>query len=73
VLNEQQRQKVLRHITKDAVAQLTKELVDIPTPTGKEREIGEYVLDWYASRNKTDSPGDRSFPNQCGDEILRED
>jgi acetylornithine deacetylase/succinyl-diaminopimelate desuccinylase-like protein len=48
VLNEQQKQKILRSITKDEVAQLTKELVDIPSPTGKEREIGEFVLDWYS-------------------------
>lgn len=48
MLNEQQKQKILRSITKDEVAQLTKELVDIPSPTGKEREIGEFVLDWYS-------------------------
>jgi acetylornithine deacetylase/succinyl-diaminopimelate desuccinylase-like protein len=26
---------------------LTKELCDIPSPTGAERELGEFILDWY--------------------------
>jgi acetylornithine deacetylase/succinyl-diaminopimelate desuccinylase-like protein len=47
MLSEEQRQKILTRITRDEVAQLTKELVDIPSPTGKEREIGEVILEWY--------------------------
>jgi acetylornithine deacetylase/succinyl-diaminopimelate desuccinylase-like protein len=47
MLSEEQRQKILTRITRDEVAQLTKELVDIPSPTGKEREIGEFILEWY--------------------------
>ncbi len=48
MLDEKQKQKVLQHITRDEVAHLAKELVDIPSPTGKEREIGEFILKWYS-------------------------
>jgi hypothetical protein len=44
VLNEQQKQKVLRHITKHDLNQLTKNL----SISRNETEIGEFVLDWYA-------------------------
>jgi len=27
---------------------LTKQLCDIPSPTGSEREIGEFILGWYS-------------------------
>ncbi len=39
--------EVLKRISRDEVAQLTKELVDIPSPTGAERAIGEYILAWF--------------------------
>lgn len=47
--NEADKEKVLKYITREEVAQLTKELVDIPSPTGAEREIGEFILGWYSS------------------------
>lgn len=34
-------------ITRDECAELTRQLCDIPSPTGSEREIGEFILDWY--------------------------
>ncbi len=45
---EEQRQEILEHIARDELAALTRDLVDIPSPTGHEREIGEFILDWYA-------------------------
>lgn len=48
MVNEKDREKVLSHITREEVAELTKQLVDIPSPTGAEREIGEFILDWFA-------------------------
>ena len=27
---------------------LTKQLCDIPSPTGSEREIGDFIFNWYA-------------------------
>lgn len=38
---------VLKRISRDEVAQLTKELVDIPSPTGSERAIGEFIINWF--------------------------
>jgi len=38
---------VLKRINRDEVAQLTKELVDIPSPTGSERAIGEFIIGWF--------------------------
>ena len=45
---DRQRQEILKHIARDELAALTRDLVDIPSPTGHEREIGEFILDWYA-------------------------
>jgi len=46
MVSNAEKQKILEHITRDELAALTKELVDIPSPTGHEREIGEFILDW---------------------------
>lgn len=43
----QDREKILQWITREEAAQLTKQLVDIPSPTGSERRLGEFILDWY--------------------------
>ena len=43
------RQRVLDVITRDELAELTRALIDIPSPTGSEREIGQFILDWYAA------------------------
>lgn len=40
--------EVLKRIDRNEVAQLTKELVDIPSPTGSERAIGEFILAWFS-------------------------
>jgi acetylornithine deacetylase/succinyl-diaminopimelate desuccinylase-like protein len=45
---EEDKEKVLRHISREELAHLTKELVDIPSPTGAEREIGEFILEWFS-------------------------
>jgi len=39
---------VLKYIDREELAQLTKDLVDIPSPTGSERAIGEFILDWFS-------------------------
>ena len=39
---------VIKYINRDELAQLTKELVDIPSPTGAEKAIGEFILDWFS-------------------------
>lgn len=48
MINDRDKEKILKGITRDECAELTKQLCDIPSPTGAEREIGEYILDWYA-------------------------
>lgn len=48
MINEKDREKILKGITRDECAQLTKQLCDIPSPTGAEREIGEFILAWYS-------------------------
>lgn len=43
-----ERAAVLDRIDRDEVADLTRMLVDIPSPTGRESEIAEFMLDWFA-------------------------
>ena len=40
-------EKVLQQIKADELAQLACALVDIPSPTGHENELAEFILDWY--------------------------
>jgi acetylornithine deacetylase/succinyl-diaminopimelate desuccinylase-like protein len=47
MVNEKERERILKEITRDECAELTKQLCDIPSPTGSEREIGEFILEWY--------------------------
>jgi acetylornithine deacetylase len=47
MLGEKDKKSVLDRIQREELAQLTKELVDIPSPTGSEKAIGEFILDWY--------------------------
>ena len=42
---------VVKRINRDELAQLTKDLVDISSPTGSEKAIGEFILDWYVRNN----------------------
>jgi len=39
---------ILEHIDGQELAELTRDLVDILSPTGAEKEIGEFILNWYA-------------------------
>lgn len=39
--------KVLAHIDKNELAQLACDLVNIPSPTGQEKGVAEYILDWF--------------------------
>ncbi len=39
--------KVLAHLDRDELAQLACDLVNIPSPTGQEKAIAEFILDWY--------------------------
>lgn len=48
MVSEKEKANVLKHISPDEVAELTRQLVDIPSPTGAEREIGDFILDWFA-------------------------
>ena len=48
MINESDKQKILAGITREECAELTKQLCDIPSPTGAEREIGEFILQWYS-------------------------
>ena len=54
---------VLKRIDRDELSQLTKELVDIPSPTGAERAIGEFILRWF-SRNGIKSVGQEISPER---------
>ena len=38
---------IIKRIHREELAELTKELVDIPSPTGSEKAIGEFILNWY--------------------------
>src|SRR5262244_2133442 len=48
MVGEKERKDVLGRIQREELAQLTKELVDIASPTGSEKAIGEFILDWYS-------------------------
>ena len=39
--------KVLAQIDRDELAQLGCDLTSIPSPTGQEKAIGEFILDWF--------------------------
>ena len=39
-------QEVLSHIREEEVARLACDLVDVPSPTGRERAVGEFVREW---------------------------
>src|SRR5579862_9445844 len=42
-------QKVLAQIDRNELAQLGCDLTSIPSPTGQEKAIAEYILDWFAA------------------------
>jgi acetylornithine deacetylase/succinyl-diaminopimelate desuccinylase-like protein len=47
MLSAKDQESLLARITREECGQLTKELCDIPSPTGAERELGEFILNWY--------------------------
>jgi len=45
-MSQQQQAEVIKRIDRDELAALTKDLVDIPSPTGSEKALGEFILNW---------------------------
>ena len=43
MIKDREKNDILKGITRDECAELTKQLCDIFSPTGSEREIGEFV------------------------------
>ena len=39
--------RVLAHIDRDELAQLGCDLTDIPSPTGQEKQVAEFIVDWF--------------------------
>jgi len=46
-LDREATNKVLAQIDKNELAQLACDLVNIPSPTGQEKGVAEYILDWF--------------------------
>lgn len=46
-LDKKTAKKVLAQVDRDEVAQLACDLVNIPSPTGQEKAIAEFILNWY--------------------------
>jgi acetylornithine deacetylase/succinyl-diaminopimelate desuccinylase-like protein len=46
-LDKDAAQKILAHIDRDELAQLGCDLTSIPSPTGQERAIAEFILAWF--------------------------
>jgi acetylornithine deacetylase/succinyl-diaminopimelate desuccinylase-like protein len=51
MIDPKDKDNVVKRINRDELAQLTKDLVDISSPTGSEKAIGEFILDWYGRSN----------------------
>ncbi|MEK7377347.1 MAG: M20/M25/M40 family metallo-hydrolase, partial [Candidatus Binatota bacterium] len=49
-LNKEAAKQVLAHIDRDELAQLGCDLVNIPSPTGQEKAVAEYILHWFRER-----------------------
>src|SRR6201993_799144 len=47
-LDQTAAKEVLAHIDRKELAQLGCDLTSIPSPTGQERAIAEFILDWFA-------------------------
>ena len=48
MISQQEQTAVIKRIKREELAELTKELVDVPSPTGSEKAIGEFILGWFA-------------------------
>ncbi len=46
-IDKESAEKVLTHLDRDELAQLGCDLVNIPSPTGEEKGIAEFILDWF--------------------------
>ncbi len=46
-LNKEAAEKILAQIDRDELAQLACDLTSIPSPTGQEKAVAEYILSWY--------------------------
>ena len=46
-INTEAAKKVLAAIDRDELARLACDLTNIPSPTGQEKAIADYILDWY--------------------------
>ncbi len=46
-LNKELAQKVLAEIDRDELARLGCDLVNLPSPTGQEKAVAEFILDWF--------------------------
>ncbi len=46
-LNKEAAKQVLAYIDRDELAQLGCDLVNIPSPTGQEKAVAEYILHWF--------------------------
>jgi len=51
MVDPKDKHNVVKRINREELAQLTKDLVDISSPTGSEKAIGEFILDWYVRNN----------------------
>ena len=47
-INSAAADKVLAQIDRQELAELARDLVDLPSPTGQEKAVADYILDWYA-------------------------
>ena len=63
-MSQQQQAEVIKRIDRDELAALTKELVDIPSPTGSEKALGEFILNWLTRH------GIKSVRQEIGPERL---
>jgi acetylornithine deacetylase/succinyl-diaminopimelate desuccinylase-like protein len=46
-VNKEAAQQVLAHIDRDELAQLGCDLTNIPSPTGQEKAVAEFILNWF--------------------------
>src|SRR5262249_52250930 len=67
-LDKEAAQKILAEIDREELAQLGCELTSIPSPTGKEKAVAEFILAWFATNGlkavRQDVEADR--PNAVG-------
>ena len=61
-------QAVLAQIDRDELAQLGADLTSIPSPTGQEKAIGEFILNWFEANGLRAVRQDVEFdrPNAVG-------